>query len=226
MTEVVDEDLTISQESTQATPYTVVVDLPYVTCRYDWTSVGRTAPACHHGLVSTGTACNTLSTKRADRHADAHLQNNCTERVLCDVCLQTYNSDAQVGDSAACATALLCGVKANYGTLGMSGANFNQCDSSGEPVPSMLSWAQDEGLATGIVTNTRLSHATPAALYAHAHSRYWEDDSKVPVHWRAACKDIARQLVDDSPGSDINVSSLASLSLFLCLSFSHCFVTI
>nr|CAD7428741.1 unnamed protein product [Timema monikensis] len=61
------------------------------------------------------------------------------------------------------------------------------------------------GMATGIVTNARLTHATPAALYAHAPNRYWEDDSKVPVESRRTCKDIARQLVEDSPGKDINV---------------------
>nr|CAD7195070.1 unnamed protein product [Timema douglasi] len=60
-------------------------------------------------------------------------------------------------------------------------------------------------MATGIVTNARLTHATPAALYAHAPNRYWEDDSKVPVESRRTCKDIARQLVEDSPGKDINV---------------------
>nr|CAD7440097.1 unnamed protein product [Timema bartmani] len=60
-------------------------------------------------------------------------------------------------------------------------------------------------MATGIVTNARLTHATPAALYAHAPNRYWEDDSKVPVESRRTCKDIARQLIEDSPGKDINV---------------------
>nr|CAD7575415.1 unnamed protein product [Timema californicum] len=60
-------------------------------------------------------------------------------------------------------------------------------------------------MATGIVTNARLTHATPAALYAHAPNRYWEDDSKIPVESRRTCKDIARQLVEDSPGKDINV---------------------
>ncbi|KAI4490093.1 hypothetical protein M0804_004275 [Polistes exclamans] len=86
--------------------------------------------------------------------------------------------DAQVGESSACATALLCGVKANYETVGKS---------------------------TGLVTTTRVTHATPAALYAHAASRYWEDDGKVPSASRPSCKDIARQLLEDEPGRNINV---------------------
>lgn len=35
------------------------------------------------------------------------------------VCAQTYNADLQVPDSAGTATAYQCGVKANYGTLGI-----------------------------------------------------------------------------------------------------------
>lgn len=62
------------------------------------------------------------------------------------------------------------------------------------------------GKSTGIVSNTRVSHATPAALYAYAASRYWEDDAKVPPSARKSCKDISRQLVEDEPGKNINVS--------------------
>lgn len=64
------------------------------------------------------------------------------------------------------------------------------------------------GKATGIVTNTRITHATPAALYGHSPSRYWEDDSKVPPAARKSCKDLARQLIENDPGRHINVSPL------------------
>ncbi|KAK2580024.1 hypothetical protein KPH14_012313 [Odynerus spinipes] len=115
--------------------------------------------------------------------------------------------DAQVGESSACATALLCGVKANYETVGLdSSARFENCSLSFEArVPSLISWAQGQGKSTGLVTTTRVTHATPAALYAHAASRYWEDDGKVPSTARTSCKDIARQLLEDEPGRNINV---------------------
>lgn len=61
------------------------------------------------------------------------------------------------------------------------------------------------GKSTGLVTTTRVTHATPAALYAHAASRYWEDDGKVPPVSRTSCKDIARQLLEDEPGYNITV---------------------
>ncbi|XP_032672494.1 alkaline phosphatase-like isoform X3 [Odontomachus brunneus] len=119
----------------------------------------------------------------------------------------TYNMDAQVGESSACATALLCGVKANYETVGLdSSGRFENCYSSYEArVPSLINWAQDQGKSTGLVTTTRVTHATPAALYAHAASRYWEDDGKVPPAARTSCKDIARQLLEEQPGRNINV---------------------
>ncbi|XP_026300262.1 alkaline phosphatase isoform X4 [Apis mellifera] len=120
---------------------------------------------------------------------------------------RTYNMDAQVGESSACATALLCGVKANYETVGLdSSARFENCYSSFDArVPSLINWAQEQGKSTGLVTTTRVTHATPAALYAHAASRYWEDDGKVPPAARTSCKDIARQLLEDEPGRNINV---------------------
>ncbi|XP_054280636.1 alkaline phosphatase-like [Macrosteles quadrilineatus] len=120
---------------------------------------------------------------------------------------KTYNMDAQIGESSACATALLCGVKANFETVGLDArGKFENCKSSiSARVDSLIDWAHREGMMTGIVTNTRVSHATPAALFAHSPSRYWEDDSKVPPAARKLCKDITRQLVEDEPGRNINV---------------------
>ena len=45
-----------------------------------------------------------------------------------------------------------------------------------------------------MVTNTRLTHATPAAAYAATAERKWESDEAIP----AGCKDIASQLVDEN----------------------------
>ncbi|XP_022254321.1 alkaline phosphatase-like isoform X2 [Limulus polyphemus] len=120
---------------------------------------------------------------------------------------KTYNIDSQVGDSGACATALLSGVKSRYETLGLddSGLYENCLSSITSRIPCLTDWAQQEGKATGLVTTTRVTHATPAAMYAHSASRYWESDDKMPEDARSTCKDIARQLVEDEPGRHINV---------------------
>ena len=54
--------------------------------------------------------------------------------------------------------------------------------------------------SVGVVTNTRITHATPAALYAHSFDRNWEDDSKVPKD--CSQDDIALQLIN----SDIDLA--------------------
>lgn len=61
--------------------------------------------------------------------------------------LQTYNTNAQVPDSAGTATAYLCGVKANEGTVGVNAAAVrSQCNTTmGNEVTSILRWAKDAG---------------------------------------------------------------------------------
>ena len=38
-------------------------------------------------------------------------------------------------------------------------------------VSTVLDWAQEAGMATGLVTTARVTHATPAALYAKTSYR-------------------------------------------------------
>ena len=61
--------------------------------------------------------------------------------------LQTYNVDQQMPDSAGTATAYLCGVKANYGTLGVSAAapRYNCSATHGNEVESILHRAKKAG---------------------------------------------------------------------------------
>ncbi|KAG1649591.1 Alkaline phosphatase, tissue-nonspecific isozyme [Nymphon striatum] len=62
--------------------------------------------------------------------------------------LKTYNLDKHVPDSAATATAFLCGVKANFKTLGLNGkAQFANCSSSfGTHVDSIAVWSLLQGV--------------------------------------------------------------------------------
>lgn len=123
--------------------------------------------------------------------------------------LKTYCADKQVPDSASTATALFCGVKTNLHTTGVAATvRVDDCEASLQgrhQVDSVLAWAQGAGKHTGFVTTTRVTHATPSALYAHVPNRKWECEAKVPALARERCKDIARQLVEDSPGKNIRV---------------------
>ncbi|XP_041377834.1 alkaline phosphatase, tissue-nonspecific isozyme-like isoform X2 [Gigantopelta aegis] len=117
---------------------------------------------------------------------------------------KTYSVDSQTTDSAATATALLSGVKNNYGCVGVDGrVQYDDCETShGKHVDSVLHWALAEGKSVGIVTTTRVTHATPAAAYAHSASRNWENDFDIQNVY-GNCTDIARQLIEDNPNIQV-----------------------
>ncbi|XP_061539649.1 alkaline phosphatase-like [Phycodurus eques] len=111
---------------------------------------------------------------------------------------KTYNVDQQMPDSAGTATAYLCGVKANYGTLGVTAATprYNCSATYGNEVKSVLYRAKQAGKSVGIVTTTRVQHASPGANYAHTANRGWYADSDLTSEAVVnGCRDISYQLV-------------------------------
>lgn len=53
-----------------------------------------------------------------------------------------------------------------------------------------------------MVTTTRVTHASPAGVYAHVANRDWEDDTEQA---NPACRDIAFQAIHGLTGSNLNV---------------------
>lgn len=115
--------------------------------------------------------------------------------------LKTYCEDTTVTDSGASATSMFTGVKVNYNVIGMSGVKEADYKSEGVKLTHITSLAQAAGKSTGFVTTARVTHATPAAMYAHSASRKWECD--VPEN--SGYKDIGLQLIEDLPGRNLNV---------------------
>nr|UAX26434.1 alkaline phosphatase [Galleria mellonella] len=124
---------------------------------------------------------------------------------------KTYCVDAQIADSACSATAYLCGSKANRGTLGVTADILRINCSFVNPenyVHSIAEWALAAGNDAGIVTTTRITHASPAGLYAHTAERDWESDADVLSACASAQDvpiDIAEQLVHNYPGTHFKV---------------------
>ncbi|XP_063409466.1 alkaline phosphatase-like [Mytilus trossulus] len=113
---------------------------------------------------------------------------------------KTYGSDRQIPDSSQTATALMCGEKANFYTIGVND-KVSQGDCASEIPSNKLTSILDhfiaDGRAGGFVTTARLTHATPGSSYAHTANRAWESNEKmkdVPEK----CKDIAYQFVYDN----------------------------
>lgn len=87
----------------------------------------------------------------------------------------SYPLSAYVTDSAAAATALATGYKTVNGAISML--------PNGTILTTVLEVAEAQGMSTGVVTTTRVTHATPASFMAHISSRNSEYD-------------IARQVLD------------------------------
>lgn len=111
---------------------------------------------------------------------------------------KTYAVDTQVPDSASTMTAMVTGVKTDRGIISISeDVVRGECGTqAGNELISALDLAELAGLSTGIVTTTRITHATPASTYAKSADRDWEDPSEMPQSAiDGGCQDIAAQLV-------------------------------
>ena len=76
----------------------------------------------------------------------------------------TYSANNYVTDSGAGGTAIACGIKANNYSVGMTPDSI--------AVPSIIEIAHLNGLATGVVSTSALTDATPASFVAHNMDRF------------------------------------------------------
>ncbi|MEX2371299.1 MAG: alkaline phosphatase [Bacteroidales bacterium] len=75
----------------------------------------------------------------------------------------THSANRYITDSGAAGTALACGAKTNNGAIGV--------DTSLNDLVSILKYAEAQGMATGLVSSSAITHATPAAFIANEASR-------------------------------------------------------
>ena len=185
----------------------------------DWNKAGKAFIAAGKALQdNTGRARNVIifvgdgmgiSTQTAARILEGQLKGKpgeenrlSFETLPYSALSKTYSWDQQTADSAPTATALFTGYKAREGMLSVDHTTArNECNAAkvaARSLPTILELAAANGRATGVVSTARLTHATPAATYAHTPMRDWEADSDILA---ADCgtKDIARQLIEASP---------------------------
>lgn len=131
---------------------------------------------------------------------------------------KTYNTDSQTPDSAGTMTAMITGAKTRMGFLSVDQVPMRgQCkEALPHRLASAMTLAKRAGLATGVVTTTRITHATPGATYAHVTERNWESDADMPASAIGqGCRDIARQLLDYSADTGVDVVMGGGLNKFL-----------
>jgi len=122
---------------------------------------------------------------------------------------RTYETDQQTPDSAGTMTAIMTGVKTRAGVIGVSQQPLRQdcVGARGHELVTTLELAAAAGMSTGAVTTTRITHATPAATYAHLPERNWEVDAELTPEAKAAgCKDFAAQLIDFPTANGLTVA--------------------
>lgn len=77
--------------------------------------------------------------------------------------MTTDSANSVVTDSAAAGTAMATGYKTNNGMISVT--------PDGKILKTILEAAREEGKATGLVSTTRITHATPAVFAAHVLDR-------------------------------------------------------
>lgn len=122
--------------------------------------------------------------------------------------VKTYNTNAQVPDSAGTATAIMSGYKTNIGAVNVRPNTdvkkmvFESCIRKNSPA-TLADIAKKAGLSVGVISTARITHATPAAVYGHAVSRGWEADKDVDERAaKARCKSLTTQLLE----SDVDIA--------------------
>ncbi|KAJ9595236.1 hypothetical protein L9F63_013473 [Diploptera punctata] len=160
-------------------------------------------------FIGDGMSISTITTARIYKNSKSDTNEGQPlyfENFPCVGYMKTYNVDHLVTDGAASATAMFTGSKTKEGRIGIDSTLELNCDDGKHPssrLSSISEWAAKSSKWVGIVTNTRITDATPAAMYAHIPDRHWECD--VPNEFKKCFKDIATQLVEDSPGTYIRV---------------------
>jgi alkaline phosphatase len=156
-------------------------------------------------FIGDGMGISTITAARiyeAQKRGETGEENSLSFEKFDNVALvKTYNTNAQVPDSAGTATAMHSGLKTRIGVLGIGpDAEKGVCkDARAHPLPLLGEEVKRRGLALGIVTTTRLTHATPASVITRSADRDWEADSNIPADQQGdGCKDIALQFAEGS----------------------------
>lgn len=95
---------------------------------------------------------------------------------------RTYSADSITPDSAPTMTAMMSGFNTNAGVIGLDDTtefmDFNN-DGDGQRLVTLLEQAKQAGMRVGVVSTARITHATPAATWAHINDR--NDESAIAL---------------------------------------------
>jgi alkaline phosphatase len=102
------------------------------------------------------------------------------ERLPVGGFVTTFASNRLVTDSAASGTALATGHKSYNGAISVS--------PNKKPLKTVLEYAEDQGMATGLVATCSVTHATPAVFAAHVDDR--KEDEEIALQMAGSGVDV------------------------------------
>ena len=147
--------------------------------------------------ISTITAARIHEGQKAGRDGESNRLS--FERFPHVALVTTYNYDAQVADSAGTATQMMSGYRTRIGQINVTpdmpeGGLLAWC--TADMPPNLLERAKAAGKRVGAVSTARITHATPAAVFAQSPDRGWEAPGAITDEAReAGCTSIAEQLL-------------------------------
>lgn len=109
-------------------------------------------------MIGDGMGISHIYAGMTANHGSLYLE-KCTHTGL----QKTYSANRYITDSGASGTAMAAGVKTKNGMIAT--------DTAGKPVRTILEYAETNGLSTGLVATSSITHATPASFIAHQPDR-------------------------------------------------------
>ncbi|SHL57236.1 alkaline phosphatase [Roseibium suaedae] len=129
--------------------------------------------------------------------------------------VKTYTTNGQTPDSAPTASAMNTGVKSKNGMINVD-ESVAEGDCAAGLDHTMKTFAEivsEAGKSVGVVSTARITHATPAAVYAKTAQRDWENNAELPEGCQQ--KDIAAQLIDQMKAGVIDIAMGGGRGQFL-----------
>ncbi|KGF66755.1 alkaline phosphatase [Hoeflea sp. BAL378] len=129
--------------------------------------------------------------------------------------VKTYTTNGQTADSAPTASAMNTGVKSKNGMINID-ETVAEADCAAGLDHQLKTFAEivsEAGKSVGVVSTARITHATPAAVYAKTAQRDWEHNGALPEG--CAQKDIADQLIEQMKAGVIDIALGGGRGMFI-----------
>ncbi len=163
--------------------------------------------------VGTNYAIRLFSGQQAGGMGDDYVQPQETFPNLALV--KTYSTNGQTPDSAPTASAMNTGVKLKNTMINVDDSvAVDDCGArTGHELTTFAEMMSAEGKSVGTISTARITHATPAAVYAKSVNRNWEDNTGIPE----GCDqlDIADQLLEQMKNGVIDLAMGGGRAHFL-----------